>query len=181
MTPKARAQKRLHYVLATQRASGQDCQQHRIRIRAATATRSMGMSTSDQGVSRPPRRRTPIHDAGRRGSRASSMTSAAPKALSVMVWHLAIATAAAAEQPRPRRINGYVTRAARIPAIRRRACRTPVKILGANGNGVAAAWSAAARRVGSTNRLRRRPQAPSPPTSPAWRRKRALKRGCAAC
>ena len=46
------------------------------------------MSTSDQVVSRPPRRRTPIHEAGRRGSQSSSMTSAAPKALSVMVWHL---------------------------------------------------------------------------------------------
>ena len=54
----------------------------------STVTRSMGMSTSDQVVSRPPRRRTPIHDAGRRGSQSSSMTSTAPKALSVMVWHL---------------------------------------------------------------------------------------------
>ena len=62
--------------------------EHELERPMSTVTRSMGMSTSDQVVSRPPRRRTPIHDAGRRGSQSSSMTSTAPKALSVMVWHL---------------------------------------------------------------------------------------------
>ena len=53
----------------------------------STVARSTGMSTREQVVSSP--FGESIHDAGRRGSRSSSMTSMAPRALRVVVWGVA--------------------------------------------------------------------------------------------
>ena len=58
------------------------------RIIAATVTRSMVMSSSEQVVSHPPRRTNQSNDADRYRSRSSSMTSVAPKAPNVTVWQL---------------------------------------------------------------------------------------------